>query len=54
MRYSLLAVSKKRTKCSEVSVNSAENPRSQSWQRIGRLRWEGFAKKEVFKAGMKQ
>ena len=31
--------------CSEVSVNSAGNPWSQSERRKGRLRWEGFAQK---------
>ena len=32
--------------CSEVSVNSLWNPWSQFSRRSGRLRWEGFAKKE--------
>ena len=40
--------------CSEVSVNSLENPWSQSWRRKGRLRWEGFAEKEGFNPGMKE
>jgi len=35
--------------CSEVTVNSPENP----WRK-GRLRWEEFAENEGFKPGMKE
>jgi len=38
--------------CSEVSVNSPANPWSQSGRGTGRLRWEEFAEKEVFKSEM--
>jgi len=38
--------SKKRICCKEITVNSLGNPRSQSWIRKRRLRWEGFAEKE--------
>jgi len=40
--------------CSEVSVNSLENPWSQSWRRKGRLRLEEFTEKGGFKLGMKE
>ena len=40
--------------CSEVSVNSPGNPRSQSSRRNGRLWWEGFAEKQRFKPGVKK
>jgi len=38
----------------EALVNSPGNPWSQSGRRKGRLRWEGFAKKESFKPAMKE
>ena len=33
--------------CLEVSINSPQNPWSQSLRRKGRLRWEGFAEKNL-------
>jgi len=38
---------KKKSICSEVSVNSLANPWSQSERRKGRLQWEGFVEKDV-------
>ena len=46
-------VRSKKQICSEMSINSWGNPRSQSWRKE-RLWWEGFAGKEGFKSGMKQ
>ena len=40
--------------CSEVSVNSPENPCSQSRRRNGRLWWERFVEKESFKPGVEE
>ena len=40
--------------CSQVSVNSPENPWSRSRRRNGRLWWEGFAEKESFKPRVKE
>ena len=44
----------KKRLCSQVSENRPGNPLSQSGRRKGRLRWEGFAEKEVLKPGMKE
>ena len=40
--------------CSEVSVNSPGNPRSQPRRRKGRLWWERFVEKESFKPGVEE
>ena len=34
--------------CSEVSVNSPENPWSQSWRKKGRLRWQKNCRKRLY------
>jgi len=41
--------------CSEITVNSPENPRSKYLSRRKEgLQWEGFAEKEGFKPVMKE
>jgi len=41
--------------CSEITVNSPENPCSEYLSRRKEgLQWEGFAEKESFKPGMKR
>jgi len=53
LQHGKLTVEKRKSRekkriCSEVSVNSAGNPWSQSRRINGRLWWEGFAEKEKF------
>jgi len=41
--------------CSEITVNSPGNPRSEYLRRRKEgLQWEGFAEKEDFKHGLKE